>query len=117
MVVLLLDPRGNGEEGYVHSGQTSAESGFLIERLEEGVVPEFTQQVMQFGERIREAIREVGGLLISILKIISEAQLGVVFPGAERSKQVVDFRPLELDVLSCFLPPNKIQIELFELVI
>jgi hypothetical protein len=72
---------------------------------------------MQFGERIREAIREVRGVLITMLKIISEAQLRVVFPGAERSKQVVDFRPLELDILSSLLPPDQIPINLFELVI
>ena len=52
-----------------------------------------------------------------MLEIICEAQLRVVFPGAERSKQLVDFRPLELDVLSSLLPPDQIPVDLFELVI
>ena len=72
---------------------------------------------MQLGERIREAIGEVSGVLISMLEIVGEAQLRVVFPGAKRSKQLVDFRPLELDVLSSLLPPDKIPVNLFELVI
>jgi len=72
---------------------------------------------MQLGERIREAIREVHGVLIRMLEIIGEAQLWVVFSGAERSKQLVDFGPLELDVLSRLLPPDEIPVNLFELVI
>ena len=72
---------------------------------------------MQLGERIREAIGEVRGVLISMLEIVGEAQLRVVFPGAERSKQLVDFRPLKLDVLSSLLPPDQIPVNLFELVI
>ena len=72
---------------------------------------------MQLGERIREAIGEVRGVLISMLEIVGEAQLRVVFPGAERSKQLVNFRPLELDVLSSLLPPDQIPVNLFELVI
>ena len=71
---------------------------------------------MKFSERIWEAIREVCGILLSLLEIICEAYRGILLAWF-KAKNIIDFWSSKRDVLSTFFPADHVPIDVLNLIL